>query len=150
MIDVQLRDAITSAVERKGAHCIDLVFRGDRAKQVIEVFIDAEAGITTDLCADVSREISAAIDQGNLLPGPYRLDVSSPGIERPLRFPWQYRKHLGRRVHVRFREGDQERTVEGTLASAGEDAILVQVRNAPEPVPVKFETIVEARIPAPW
>lgn len=150
MIDVHLRDAITAAIERKGAHCIDLVFRGDRAKQVIEVFIDAETGITTDLCADVSREISAAIDQGNFLPGPYRLDVSSPGIDRPLRFPWQYRKHQGRRVHVRYREADQERSVDGTLASVGEDAILVQTKKVAEPVLVKFDTIVEARIPAPW
>ncbi len=150
MIDVQLRDAITAAIERKGAHCIDLVFRGDRAKQVIEVFIDAEMGITTDLCADVSREISTAIDQGNLLPGPYRLDVSSPGIDRPLRFPWQYRKHQGRRVHVRFREADKEQLVDGTLASVQEDAILVQTKNTAEPILVKFDAIVEARIPAPW
>ena len=150
MIDAQIRDAITAAVERRGAHCIDLVVRGDRAKQVIEVYIDAEVGITTDLCADVSREVSAAIDAGNLLPGPYRLDVSSPGIDRPLRFPWQYRKHQGRRVHVRFREADQERTIDGTLASAGEDAITVQTKNGAEPVVVRFDAIVEARIPAPW
>ncbi len=150
MIDIQLRDAINSAVERKGAHCIDLVVRGDRAKQVIEVFIDAESGITTDLCADVSREISTAIDQANILPGPYRLDVSSPGIDRPLRFPWQYRKHQGRRVNVRYREAEQERSVDGTLASVQEDAIVVQVKNVAEPVLVKFDTIVEARIPAPW
>lgn len=150
MIDAQLRDAINSAVERKGAHCIDLVVRGDRAKQVIEVFIDAESGITTDLCADVSREISTAIDQANILPGQYRLEVSSPGIDRPLRFPWQYRKHQGRRVHVRYREAEQERSVDGTLASVQEDAIVVQVKNVAEPVLVKFDTIVEARIPAPW
>ncbi len=150
MIPPEIRDVIVGAVERKGAHCIDLVARGDRAKQVIEVFIDAEDGITTDLCAEVSREVRAALEEGNLLPGPYRLDVSSPGIDRPLRFPWQYRKHQGRRVHVRYREAEQERTAEGTLASVGEDAITVQVKNSAEPIVVKFETIVEARIPAPW
>ena len=150
MIDPQLRDVITAAIERKGAHCIDLVVRGDRAKQVIEVFIDTESGVTTGLCADVSREISATIDQGNLIPGTYRLDVSSPGIERPLRFLWQYRKHQGRRVQVRYRDDDQERSVDGTLSSVGEDAITVETKSAGGPITVKFETIVETRIPAPW
>ncbi len=150
MTDPQIRDVIRAAVERKGVHCIDLVVRGDRAKQVIEVFIDAESGITTDLCADVSREISAAIDGENLLTGSYRLDVSSPGIDRPLRFPWQYRKHAGRRVTVKYRDGDQEQSIEGTLGTVGEDGITVETKAVAGPVIVKFESIVEARIPAPW
>ncbi len=150
MISPQIRDVITAAIERKGVHCIDLVVRGDRAKQVIEVYIDAEQGITTDLCAEVSREISSAIDEGNLIPGTYRLEVSSPGIDRPLRYLWQYRKHAGRRVHVTYRDADQVLSIDGTLAEVGEDAITVRAKNVAEPILVKFETIVEARIPPPW
>jgi ribosome maturation factor RimP len=150
MITPELREIIAAAVERKGAHSIDLVIRGDRGRQVIEVFIDAEQGVTTDLCAEVSREVSAAIDQANLLTGAYRLDVSSPGIDRPLRYPWQYRKHTGRRVEVKYRIGDQVQMIDGTLSSVGETAVAVKTKSLSEPIEIPFESIVEARIPAPW
>jgi ribosome maturation factor RimP len=150
MMTPELREVIMAAVERKGAHGIDLVVRGDRGRQVIEVFIDTEQGVTTALCAEVSREVSAAIDQANLLTGPYRLDVSSPGIDRPLRFPWQYRKHTGRRVQVKYRNGDQVQTIDGTLISVGEAAVAVRTKSMSEPIEIPFENILESRIPAPW
>jgi ribosome maturation factor RimP len=150
MIAPQVRDAITAAVERKGVHCIDLVIRGDRGRPVIEIYVDAEQGITTDLCADVSREVAAAIEQANLIAGQYRLDVSSPGIDRPLKFLWQYPKHVGRRIQVRFRAEAGEQSVDGTLSAVGEGTITVQPKGAPEPVVVQFGEIVESRIPAPW
>lgn len=149
MIAPALRDAITAAVERKGVHCIDLVIRGDRGRPVIEVYVDAEQGITTEICAEVSREVAAAIDASNLIGGEYRLDVSSPGIDRPLKFPWQYRKHSGRHIQVKVRAEGGEQTVDGTLAGVGEDAITVQTKTG-EPTVVFFATILEARIPAPW
>ena len=150
MITPQIRDAIAAAVERKGVHCIDLVIRGDRGKPVIEVFVDAEQGVTSDICADVSREVSGTLEKADLLPGQYRLDVSSPGIDRPLKFLWQYRKHIGRRIQVRFRADVIDRSIDGILAVVGENAITVQTKTAPEPIVVKFAAIVEARIPAPW
>jgi ribosome maturation factor RimP len=150
MITPELRELITGAVERKSAHCIDLVIRGDRGRQVIEVFIDTEQGVTTDLCADVSREVSAAIDQANLFTAAYRLDVSSPGIDRPLRFPWQYRKHVGRRVQVKYRDGELVQTIDGTLTSVAEAALAVKTKGMTEAIEIPFACVVEARIPAPW
>jgi ribosome maturation factor RimP len=149
MIAPELRDTITGAVERKGVHCVDVVIRGDGGRPVIEVYVDTEQGITTEICADVSREVAAAIEASNLIGGPYRLDVSSPGIDRPLKFPWQYRKHAGRRIQVKIRAEGGEQSVEGTLTGVGEDAITVQ-RKSGEPIVVSFATILEARIPAPW
>ena len=150
MTDTQIRDVITAAVERKGVHCIDLVIRGDRGKPVLDVFIDAEQGITTDVCAAVSREVSAAIEQTDLISRGYRLEVSSPGIDRPLKFLWQYPKHAGRRMQVKFMADAGEQSIDGTLVAVGEDAITVQTKTAPDPIAVKFASIVDARIPAPW
>jgi ribosome maturation factor RimP len=144
----QLRDVITAAVERKGVHCVDLVIRGDRGKPVLEVFVDTEQGITTEICADVSREVSTAIEQTDLISGPYRLDVSSPGIDRPLTFLWQYRKHAGRRILVKCTAEAGEQSIEGTLVAVGADEITVQTNAGL--IVVKFASIVEARIPAPW
>lgn len=150
MISPELRQAIESAAERKGTHLIDLVLRGDRGHQVVEVFIDAAEGVTTELCAQVSREISAAIDAANLILGRYRLDVSSPGIDRPLKYAWQYPKHIGRLFRVKVRTGEVTEEIEGSLIAASEEGVRLQVKGKSNPVEIALSAILEARVPAPW
>ena len=155
MIEPELRHAVLAAIEREGAHLIELVARGDRSRRVLEVFVDAETGITTELCATISRSIAAAIEESGLIPGSYRLDVSSPGIDRPLAFPWQYAKHAGRllRVVVAIPEaegtGAARETVQGVLKEVGAEGLTLQPAEG-EPVRLPFSRIAEARVVAPW
>lgn len=164
MIEPELRHAITTAIEREGAHLIELIARGDRSRRVLEVFVDAETGITTEICATISRSIAAAIEESGLIPGSYRLDVSSPGIDRPLAFPWQYAKHLGRTLRVTAapiavataamrpegREaGRGPESVQGVLKEVGEEGITL-IPAAGEPLHIAFSGITEARVVAPW
>lgn len=150
MIAQELQQKIESSVGRTRAHLIDLAVRGDRGRPVIEVYIDTADGVTTELCAEVSREISSAIESSGLIPGQYRLDVSSPGIERPLKFPWQYSKHIGRLLHLKVRSGNGEEEVRGVLAASTAEGVTLQVKGKSEPVSVPFASILEARVPAPW
>jgi ribosome maturation factor RimP len=101
MVNDEMRAAIEDCTARLSAHLIELVVRGPRGKTLVEIFIDAEQGVTSDLCSDVSREASILIDRSEWIQGSYRLDVSSPGISRPLRFAWQYKKHVGRTLAVK-------------------------------------------------
>ena len=159
MIEPELRHAITTAIEREGAHLIELIARGDRSRRVLEVFIDAETGITTEICATISRSIAAAIEESGLIPGSYRLDVSSPGIDRPLTFPWQYAKHLGRTLRVMAVQGTVPTAgggsgrgpepVQGVLKEVGEEGITLQPA-AGELLRIAFSGITEARVVAPW
>jgi ribosome maturation factor RimP len=150
MIEPELRQAIETAVEREGAHLIELIGRGDRTRQVLEVFVDAETGVTTETCAAISRGIVAAVESAGLLPGSYRLDVSSPGIDRPLRFPWQYRKHLGRSLRVIAGSGEEQRELVGTLTGVGEEGFVLDVGGEAGALSIRFTEISEARVPAPW
>lgn len=150
MIAPELQKTIESSVGRTRAHLIDLAVRGDRGRPVIEVYIDTADGVTTELCAEVSREISAAIEAAGLVPGQYRLDVSSPGIERPLKFPWQYSKHVGRLVHLKVRSENGEEEIKGVLAASTAEEVTLQVKGKSEPTVVPFALILEARVPAPW
>ena len=155
MIEPELRHAITTAIEREGAHLIELIARGDRSRRVLEVYVDAETGITTEICATVSRSIAAAIEESALIPGSYRLDVSSPGIDRPLAFPWQYAKHIGRTLRVVAmplspgEAGTGQEAVQGVLKEVGEEGITLQPA-AGEPLHLTFAGISEARVVAPW
>ena len=87
--------------EQNNLFLIDLIVRGSESSRVIEVFIDGEINITADECALVSREISKQIDENELLKS-YRLDVSSPGVDRPLLYLKQYPKHLNRLFEIEF------------------------------------------------
>ena len=150
MVNDEMRAAIEDCTARLSAHLIDLVVRGPRGKTLVEIFIDAEQGVTSDLCSDVSREASILIDHSGWIQGSYRLDVSSPGIGRPLRFAWQYKKHVGRTLAVKVRApgGTVEHT--GRLSSVGENGILLETAKGSAPQEFPFESLAEAVVKSPW
>jgi len=133
---------------RQHAHVVDLVQRGDRAKQVLEVYLDNETGVTVDLCSQVSRELIAAIDAGRLVEGGYRLEVSSPGIDRPLRHAWQYPKHVGRKLRVRVRTPEGVHEVRGELIRVEQEGVVLHTGEGDTTVP--FADMQESRVLAPW
>ncbi len=150
MIPENLRKGIEESVARAGAHVIDLVVRGEKGTRVVEVFVDSEEGVTSDLCSAISTEVSESIERENLLQGSYRLDVSSPGIDRPLRFPWQYRKHVGRPLQVKMRSAEETLTVTGGLLAVDDDGIMLQTGKKDPGRRVLFRDLLEARVKAPW
>jgi ribosome maturation factor RimP len=141
---------VAEQVDRTGAHLIDLVVRGERGTRVIEVYIDSEAGITSDVCSAVSREVDQAIDAAREVEGAYRLEVSSPGISRPLKFPWQYRKHIGRHVRVKLIPGQEPAERTGKLVGVEESGILIQAGARGEEVRIPFAALQETNVKAPW
>lgn len=145
-----LHEAVQDCVRRHGAHLIDLVVRGGPRRRLIQVFVDAEESITLERCTAISREVTAAIEGGTILKGDYRLEVSSPGIDRPLAHAWQYPKHVGRTLRVKTRRAGEPTVVEGRLAAADVSGIDLELSGAPAPIRIVFEEIVEARVRSPW
>jgi ribosome maturation factor RimP len=149
-VNERLHATVQECVNRHGAHLIDLVLRGDRRRRVIQVFVDAEQSITLDQCTTISRAITSAIGANSLLEGDYRLEVSSPGIDRPLAHPWQYPKHVGRTLRVTVRRDDRTEVYEGTLVAVGEAGIELERTGGQPRVSAAFEDIAGARVRAPW
>lgn len=150
MVNDEMRAAIEDCVSRLSAHLIEIVVRGPRGKSVVELFIDTEQGVTSDLCSEVSREASILIEKSGWIQGSYRLDVSSPGIGRPLKFPWQYRKHVGRTLALKVLSGGGTVERTGRLASVGEGGILLEAAKGGAPVEVPFADVAEAVVKSPW
>jgi ribosome maturation factor RimP len=146
----RLRELVAGGVERAGAHLIDLVVRGERGTRVIEVFIDSETGITSDVCSAASREVGQVIDATREIEGGYRLDVSSPGIGRPLTFPWQYRKHIGRRVEVKLVPGHDPAERTGKLVSVDDTGVTIETGAGKEEIHIPFSVLSETSVKAPW
>lgn len=151
MVNTQeLEVLLEECAARHGAHLIDLVLRGRQHKPVIEVFIDSEAGVTTELCSEVSREVARALIVQPIVTASYDLIVSSPGIERPIKFTWQYQKHIGRVFHVRVQgeTGVIEHT--GKLVAMDDKGITLETGKNGDRTAVVFEMIMDARVKAPW
>lgn len=92
------------------------------------IYIDSDKGITVDDCADVSRQVSALLDVEDPITGHYDLEVSSPGMDRPLYTLSHYERYAGHQVQLRLRvpfEG--RRKFQGLLAGVEQDEVLVHV-----------------------
>ena len=137
-----IREIAQQIAEKNNLFLVDLVVRGTESSRVIEVFIDGEVNITADECASVSREITKLIDEKELLRS-YRLDVSSPGVERPLIFLKQYPKHLNRLFEIEYNVSGSASTFKGKLVSI-EDEVLTFQSN--KEIKLKFTDIIKAKV----
>jgi ribosome maturation factor RimP len=129
---------------------VDVVVRGWAGSQVVEVYADRDAepgeGADLDALAEVSRRLGFLLETEEVMPGKYRLDVSSPGLDRPLTDPRQFRRHVGREVRLTLASGE---TLGGTLAAASPEAVTLQPASG-GPVSAAHADITDARILLPW
>lgn len=102
---------------------VDLSSAGKR--RILRVAIDKDGGVTMDDIADATREVSRVLDETNLMgKQPYTLEVSSPGVDRPLTLPRHWRRNVGRLVKVTFGEGDP---MTGRIAESDEDGAVLDI-----------------------
>lgn len=85
------------------------------------VFVDGDRGITIDDCAEISRKLSKALDESPMAMDNYLLEVSTPGVDHPLRLKRQYTKNLGRKLKIKV----QDKIVEGRLVEVNEENIVI-------------------------
>jgi ribosome maturation factor RimP len=113
--------------------------------RILRVAIDRSQGISLEDCARVSELVGPLLDQADLIPGAYSLEVSSPGAERPLRDRGEYERFVGHRVNIRYRAGTSETVIEGTLAQVDRAGIAVRGR-ATEVFHLGWDDILAARL----
>ena len=116
-----------------GLELVDLEFKREGYSWFLRLFIDKPGGVTLDDCAEVSREVSAILEVEDPIEAPYRLEVSSPGIDRPLKSPADFGRFAGQLVKIKTRtlldpdaRGHQRKTFVGELR--GLDGALVRLR----------------------
>jgi ribosome maturation factor RimP len=133
-VQSMLRDTLAGllqpVVEGLGYELWELEYAGGRGNPVLRVYIDtgAEAGITVEDCERVSRAVSDVLDAEDPLPGNYTLEVSSPGIERPLRTARHFAPYQGETVYVEMADAvDARRRFKGRLLAADATTIEVEV-----------------------
>ncbi len=98
----QLTRLIMPALDEMGFELVDIEYLSGRGRWILRVYVDKTGGITLDDCARVSREIGDLIDIKDIISHKYVLEVSSPGLNRPLRKEEDYFKAIGKKVKVKM------------------------------------------------
>jgi len=128
-------DAVEPVVRDLGLELYDVEVAGSGRAKVVRVLVDRDGGVDLDTVGKAAQHISPVLDaeaMARVLPGPYALEVSSPGVERPLRRPDHFRRAVGSTVSVKA----AGRRVRGVLTSADDDAfVIVRDDNTEERVP---------------
>jgi ribosome maturation factor RimP len=129
----QVRTAAARVAGSYGLEIFDVQYRREASGMVLRVQIDrpgsgatAEDSVSVDDCAKVSRDLSAVLDVDDVVPNAYTLEVSSPGLDRPLRGAADYQRFAGRRAKIVMREAvDGQRFFKGRLGGVDNGAVLI-------------------------
>lgn len=108
----------------------------------VTVYIDADSTLSLERCRIVSRYLEKLIEENAWLGEKYILEVSSPGVDRPLKLPRQYVKNIGRRIRIIDKEG---RMYEGKLIDVDVDSFVIEVKNKKK-ITWSYDGIIEAKI----
>ncbi len=95
-----IRDRTEEILPGKNYFVVEVSMAGGKGNRKLKILIDGDDGIDIEACSKVSRDLSDWLDQGNLIEGPFTLEVGSPGTDYPLSMPRQFRKNLGRVIKV--------------------------------------------------
>jgi ribosome maturation factor RimP len=144
LLDQNIRSLVEEIVEKNDFFLVDIVFRGTEHNRVIEVYIDGEKNISAEDCASISHDLDVPLKNLLAKHPNYRLDVSSPGIDRPLIFLKQYPKHVNRKFEIVYRSGDESKKLSGKL-NAVEGEYLTFIANNKEVI-INFNNIIKANV----
>ena len=129
----------------EGLELVHIEYQREQGGRTLRVYLDKPGGITLDDCAGVSRQLGDILDVSLDTQAPYRLEVSSPGLKRPLGKLEDFKRFSGRRARVRTRQAiDGQKSFTGTLAFASEAEIGLMI--AAKEVRIAFTDVVKAHL----
>jgi len=132
-------------VEQADMFLVDLEIK-QQEMNVVWIYVDSEkGGVNLDECSRISRELSFMIETEELFNSSYRLNVSSPGLSRPLSDKRQYAKNLGRSAKVKFKSAENYEKLEGVLKDVSDDRVTIRTDKGEE-TSIRFEDLVETKI----
>jgi ribosome maturation factor RimP len=142
---LQIQQLIQPVIEAMGYELFGIEYAAHGVNGLLRIYIERPDGITLDDCAKVSEQISAILDVEEPIAGKYTLEVSSPGIERPLFTLAHFQRYVGHHVHIRtFAPIDNQRNFSGVIESVNENNIVLTVEGKVLSLP--FESITKANL----
>ena len=149
-VDGQIWALTQEVVSDLGYELVDIELTGNRSRQVIRVYIEKPEGILLADCVAVSRKLGERLDEEDVIENSYRLEISSPGIERPLRKIQDYERYVGHQVRIRLKGRLKgKRKIAGKLDEV-EDNIVRIISQHGEKVSFSLADIAKANLDVDW
>ena len=118
----EIRKIAEGKLKDSSQFIVDVIVSSKRQPQKVTVVVDGDAGISIDDCADISREVSKALDDSTVLAESYVLEVTTPGLDQPLKLHRQYKKNIGRKLRIKV----SDRIVEGKLVGVSDSGVTIE------------------------
>ena len=141
-----IEELVRGVVEPMGYELVGVQYlTGQPGGNVLRVYIDKEGGVQLDDCTAVSHQLSGVLDVEDPIPGNYNLEISSPGLDRPLFEPGHYQRYIGQQVNIRLDPSiGGRRKYKGTLL--GIEGRTIQVEVDGEVYSLDLDDIRDARL----
>lgn len=130
----QIETLILPILDDLGYELVDLQLQQDGKQLALRIFVDKPAGITLDDCVEVSREVSAILEVEDPIRSAYRLEVSSPGLDRPLKKAADFERFVGKKARLKSKNlidpdqrGTTRKTFVGTLLGFEDDNVRLEL-----------------------
>lgn len=145
MMQNELEQLLSPTIRDMGYELWGCEYLSQGKHSLLRIYIDKAEGIGIEDCQEVSKQVSALLDVEDPIPGNYSLEISSPGIPRPLFSSWQYQLYIGQPVQVKmFKSVNGKRKLMGTIVSASESTLVLNINN--EHQEILFSNIVKANL----
>jgi ribosome maturation factor RimP len=132
------------------AFVVDVEVKGVSGNQIVWIYLDSlEGGVSVEDCASVSNQLGLLLEVNELFSGKYVLNVSSPGLDRPLKDLRQYPKNVGRKVKVRYMSEDGGKNITGKLTAFDGESIHIETEKG-EQLTISLEKALETKILPVW
>jgi len=125
----ELTAGLEPVLSDMGIDRVDLYLHGRGGRTLLRILVDEPGGISIRRVSQASRAISDLLDQKDLIPTRYTLEVSSPGVDRPLKNSRDFIRHIGRLVSVQCQVGETTETLVGRIRKADEETVLLAMEN---------------------
>jgi len=149
-VNDRLQEVLSPILWTLGLELVEVVYLGQGPRSVVRVLIDKPGGVTITDCEQAHKALGPALDVADPFPHAYTLEVSSPGLDRPLKRLQDYQRVIGKRINVKLRQPlEGQWKVTGEVVQADERDVVLNVSSGasvPQTVRLEFEKIVEARL----
>ena len=142
-----LRQLLQKAVDEEGFELVHCEFLGAGEQSVLRIYLDKPGGVTLEDCSQISEKVSLLLDVEDLIPHRYTLEVSSPGLDRPLFKELEYVRFQGKRARVTTRQAiNGQRNFRGVLQHCENGVVVLREDDKRDPVEIALENIWKANL----
>ena len=146
--EVKLHRLIQPLCNEENIFLEEISVLGGGKNRLVKIIVDTESGITLSQCQELSKKISDIFFRKDIFNGDYRLEVSSPGTDKPLKESFEFRRSIGKELHVKYKKENEMNSITGELITFDEEIITIRQKN--DVISIALSDVDEAKIKLKW